>query len=191
MHRLEYSAALRDGEVLEALAAFAPRVAGTPPLRLHTRDSDIDILCHAPDLISFAAHVWKAFSDGDGFSMHQWTGADRPVIAAFRCNGWTVQLFGSTVPVAEQDGWRHFEVERRLLRLGGESLRDLVMRRRLGGMKTEAAFADVLSLRGDPHDAVLALEGADDEALRALISQAIHQEAEQGQGCRADADRPT
>ena len=48
MNRRSYEDALAECGVLEALASFDPRVAGTPPLGLDLPDSDIDVLCFAP-----------------------------------------------------------------------------------------------------------------------------------------------
>lgn len=169
MTRPAYTEALSRSGVLSRLAAFDPHVAGTPPLGLDLPDSDIDILCHAPDPHAFAAAVWAAYRDLPGFAMWQWQGSDRPVVARFHCAGWLFELFGQARPVAEQFGWRHFAIERRLLALGGESLRTAVMARRQAGAKTEPAFAQVLGLAGDPYAALLTLEHLDDASLRARI----------------------
>ncbi len=110
--------------------------------------------------------MWSAYRDMPGFAMWQWQGSDRPVIARFHTAGWVFELFGQSRPVAAQVGWRHFAIEDRLLRLGGDALRDAVMTRRTGGAKTEPAFAQVLELKGDPYAALLTLEALDDAALR-------------------------
>ncbi|MGN7997759.1 DUF4269 domain-containing protein [Sphingomonas sp. 22176] len=169
MTRPAYTEALVHSGVLTHLAAFDPHVAGTPPLGLDLPDSDIDILCHAPDPQAFASAVWEACRDLPGFAMWQWQGSDRPVIARFHCAGWVLELFGQACPVAEQLGWRHFAIERRLLALGGETFRAAVMARRQAGAKTEPAFAQVLGLAGDPYAALLTLEQLDDDTLRARI----------------------
>ncbi|WP_294257029.1 DUF4269 domain-containing protein [uncultured Sphingomonas sp.] len=169
MTRPAYTEALSRSGVLSRLAAFDPHVAGTPPLGLDLPDSDIDILCHAPDPHAFAAALWEAYRDLPGFAMWQWQGSDRPVVARFHCAGWLFELFGQARPVAEQLGWRHFAIERRLLSLGGEPLRAAVMARRYAGAKTEPAFAQVLGLTGDPYAMLLTLEGLDDDALNARI----------------------
>ncbi len=169
MTRPAYTEALAQSGVLARLAPFDPHVAGTPPLGLDLPDSDIDILCHAPDPQAFAAAVWAACRDLPGFAMWQWQGRDRPVVAQFQFAGWLFELFGQGRPVAEQLGWRHFQIERRLLALGGEPLRTAVMACRHAGAKTEPAFAQVLGLAGDPYAALLTLEALDDAGLRARI----------------------
>ncbi|PVX28344.1 DUF4269 domain-containing protein [Sphingomonas pokkalii] len=167
--RPSYTEALAQSGVLTQLAVFDPHVAGTPPLGLDLPDSDVDILCNAPDPQVFASAVWESHRDLPGFAMWQWQGSDCPVVARFHCAGWLFELFGQACPVAEQLGWRHFAIEQRLLALGGEPLRAAVMARRHAGAKTEPAFAQVLGLAGDPYAALLTLEQLDDATLRARI----------------------
>ncbi len=172
MGRPSYSDALARTAILETLRPFDPHVAGTPPLGLDLPDSDIDILCHAPHLPAFAQHVWAALHERDGFAIRQWIGEGRSVIAAFHAEGWRFELFGQSVPVTHQWGWRHFRVEQRLLALGGTRLKEAVMRRRHQGVKTEPAFAELLRLSGDPYQALLHLSEQPDSALSSCLAEA-------------------
>jgi Domain of unknown function (DUF4269) len=88
--------------VLELLAPFGPRVAGTPPLGLELPDSDIDVLCFAPDPHRFIDTVWRAFSDTPAFTAKQWVDPPRPVIASFEVAGWRIELYGKATPVERQ-----------------------------------------------------------------------------------------
>lgn len=163
---------MRRAGVLPALAAFSPRVAGTPPLGLDMPASDIDVLCHAPDADAFAAVVQSAFGDAADFFLRRWQDADGTVVAGFTAHGWAFEIFGQARPVEEQAGWRHFEVERRLLALGGAGLRAAVLQARREGLKTEPAFAAVLGLPGNPYAALLALAGQTDAGLAGLLEAA-------------------
>lgn len=169
MARPSYAEALDRSGLLAALARFDPHVAGTPPLGLDLPDSDIDVLCHMADAFSFTRTLWDFARGLCGFTVHQWTGGGRPIVASFRTAGWRIEVFGEARPVSLQRGWRHFAIERRLLALGGEALRAAVMERRRDGMKTEPAFADVLRLGGDPYVALLDLEAASDDALAQML----------------------
>lgn len=163
LHRIGYPGDLK---------AFDPHPAGTPPLGLDRPESDIDVLCHAPDPEALAAVAWAGFRHLPDFSMHRWCGDGRPVVVRFLSAGWPVEIFGSPLPVADQPGWRHFDVERRLLALGGPAFRQHVVRARDRGLKTEPAFAAVLGLAGDPYAAMLAAADLDDEGLRRLLGAA-------------------
>jgi hypothetical protein len=134
--------------------------------------SDIDILCHAPDPIGFARRVWDDFHHEQSFMLRQWTRKGRPIIASFRAHGWMFEIFGAAQPVAEQAGWRHFQVQRRLLALCGPSFRDDLIARRQAGAKTEPAFAAALDLPGNPYEAMLELADRPDAALVALLAHA-------------------
>ncbi len=169
MARPSYIDALDRSGLLEALARFDPHVAGTPPLGLDLPGSDIDVICHAAHAHAFARAVWDFACGFDGFAMHQWTGNGRPIVTSFRAEGWQMEVFGDPRPVAQQPGWRHFEIERRLLTLGGDALRAAVMTRRRAGQKTEPAFADVLRLAGDPYLALLGLEAMSDAELAQML----------------------
>jgi hypothetical protein len=150
---------------MRALAEFDPHLAGTLPLGVDLPTSDLDILCHAAEPEAFAVTLWAAYSGETEFSLRQWISADRPVIASFIAHGWPFQVFGQKKPVKEQNGWRHFIAERRLLKLGGPTFRAAIMRERSCGVKAEPAFATVLGLKGDPYLAVLDLGRCDNGRL--------------------------
>lgn len=52
-----YETAVHQVDIMDALAAYAPHLAGTPPLRVDAETSDIDTLCCAP-------HAQVFVSDG-------------------------------------------------------------------------------------------------------------------------------
>jgi hypothetical protein len=170
--RPSYAEAVARLGVLDILAAHDPRVAGTPPLGLDMPGSDIDLLCHAPDPAAFAEIVSARFATEQDFRIRQWVSNGRPIIASFHAHGWPFEIFGAVEPVALQPGWRHFLIERRLLALGSSRFREALIAARMGGMKTEPAFAALLGLNGDPYRALLELEGWPDDGLVQLLERA-------------------
>ncbi|GGE40876.1 alpha/beta hydrolase [Agaricicola taiwanensis] len=170
--RPAFETALARLGILKTLEAFDPHVAGTLPLGIDIPGSDIDILCHAPAPDRFASLLWRTYAGFTDFSLRQWRGNGRPIITTFEAEGWPFEIFGSPQPVAEQLGWRHFKVERRLLAQGNSAFRDKVMALRHVGAKTEPAFAQVLGLEGDPYQALLDLEILDDAGLRKRLAAA-------------------
>ena len=151
---------------METLAAYDPRIAGTPPLGVETETSDIDILCHVPDASDFLTDVQNAYGTMSGLRIWQWIANDRSLIVTFHAHGWDFEIFASPQPVASQSGWRHFEIERRLLSIGGEEFRQAIKQLRQKGMKTEPAFWSALNEVGDPYRGLLSLEAASDDTLR-------------------------
>ena len=169
--RCGYREAIRRSGVLEALRDFDPHIAGTPPLGLDLPTSDIDILCHATDPDALLTSLWRAFSHRPEFRVWQWRSAGRPIIASFNAEGWSFEVFGSAVPVEQQLGWRHYQIERRLLELGGRPFREAIMARRRLGAKTEPAFWDVLGGLGDPYAGMARLADLDDADLKRWLKQ--------------------
>lgn len=167
---MDYADAIESSEVLTSLLAFDPRVVGTLPLGLAVPGSDVDIVCHAFDPVGFAEVVWRRYHSCDDFLLYQWASTGRPVIARFAWHGWPFEIFASQRPVDEQQGWLHFEVERRLLALDDGRLRNAVMRLRSLGAKTEPAFAAVLGIAGDPYRGLLDLVHETDDQLRGRLT---------------------
>jgi len=170
--RIDYSIAVHQLDILKALAAYDPHIAGTPPLGIHTETSDIDILFRAPEPEAFVADVSQLYEHMSGFHIWQWTSEDRPVVARFRAYGWDFELFAGTQPVAQQFGWRHFKIEQRLLLLGGDSFRGAILKLRRDGLKTEPAFWSALKREGDAYLGLLSLEQATDDELSAELASA-------------------
>ncbi|UFX43617.1 DUF4269 domain-containing protein [Bradyrhizobium sp. 41S5] len=165
-----YASAVTSSAVMELLKPFDPRIVGTLPLGIAVPGSDIDIVCHAPDPNAFADIVWTHYRSTDDFVLSRWTSGTRPAIARFVWDGWPFELFGDQRPVDQQQGWIHFEVERRLLALDDGRLRQAVGKLRADGLKTEPAFAAVLAIPGDPYRGLLELAAETDAALRARLA---------------------
>jgi hypothetical protein len=165
----DYVSAITRAAIARTLLTFDPRIVGTLPLGLAVPGSDIDVVCHAPDPNIFAETIWRHYQLADGFVLYRWRSGTRPAIARFIWDGWPFELFGDTRPVAQQQGWIHFEVERRLLALDDGRLRRAVSARRAGGMKTESAFAAALGIGGDPYLGLIELATESDAQLRARL----------------------
>lgn len=172
MARPHYCNALQHLGILEALAAYDPRVAGTPPLGVDTPQSDIDILCCAPNMAQFFLDVVALYGALPGFSCWHWLSGDRPLISTFTVHGWDFEIFASPQPVEQQNGWRHFTIEQRLLGLGGDNLKTRVMSLRSEGYKTEPAFWAALGFTGNAYAGMLELCNDTDEALADKLKQA-------------------
>ncbi|WP_313618302.1 DUF4269 domain-containing protein [Agrobacterium sp.] len=173
MSRPPYNNAIQRLGILEALSAYDPHVAGTPPLGVHTDSSDIDILCCAPYAEVFLDTIVSLYSNHAGFSCWQWVSGDRPLIATFHAEGWEFEIYASPQPVKQQAGWRHFTIEQRLLALGGETFKAKIMSLRSEGYKTEPAFWTALGFAcnadgntsGKAYAGMLELCDEPDEAL--------------------------
>jgi len=164
-----YTKIIDQLNLLKLLSKYNPTPIGTPPLNIQINTSDIDIACTATNLTEFVSTVTSIYSNQSNFSsdFFQTRGKDA-ARCSFEFNNWEIELFCQTIPIEEQWGVRHFEVEKRLLILAPE-IKCRVVQLKRNGLKTEPAFADILGLIGDPFEAVLALENVADVVLIVLL----------------------
>jgi hypothetical protein len=171
---------LRD--VFAALAPFKPTLVGTQPLGIHAPDGGVRMICEAePAVLEHVARLTLA--QRPDFDVRSVAGVPPAVIVSFTVDGTAFEIFGQAVPTVEQQAFRFMLVEARVLRLANAAFRDDIVVRMRAGAATEAAFAGALGLAGDPGDAILALDGASDAELAAVVAKA-------GVGLRASAPAP-
>lgn len=169
--RPDFQTAVRQLGIIDALAAYDPHIAGTPPLGVDIEGSDIDILCQTRDHEAFLSDMLCLYGGISGFRVWQWISEDRPMVVAFHFSGWDFEIFASPHPVSSQNGWRHFQAEKRLLSLGGESFKNTIKSLRQQGLKTEPAFWFALKEEGDPYLGLLTLASATDDELREKLAR--------------------
>jgi ribosomal protein S18 acetylase RimI-like enzyme len=161
------------------LEAFQPTLVGTYPLGLQVDGSDLDIACTCEDLEAFERTLRATLSAlGIADVRVDRAGCAPPaIVAAFRIGDIAIEVFGQPLPVHEQRGFRHMVIEGQLLVYGGAALRDQVRALKRAGIKTEPAFAELLSLAGDPYSALLELETWRPERLRGAVERVLHPQA--------------
>jgi len=151
---------LTDHRVMQKLVHFHPILAGTLPLDLFIEGvSDLDVLCEANDLESFAKHLQENFSTLPGFSIrHKTLGGIESVIANLTIEDFPLEIVGQPLASRAQVAYRHMVIEYRILQERGDDFKNQVMALKKKGIKTEPAFASLLQLKGDPYKALLLLE---------------------------------
>ena len=166
--------AIRGSEVLERLARFDPLVAGTFPLNIFTAESDVDVLVCSEDLSLLSDEITKLYSSFDCFKL-DFVKQDEGsyLLAKFNYNDVPFEIFGQSITTVKQRGYKHFQVEERLLKLGGGTLRKKVRELRSSGLKTEPAFASALDLSGDPYISILDLHHRSDAELQNLVNSEL------------------
>lgn len=159
---------LQQLNILENLSTWMPLIAGTYPLGVETENSDIDILLqvgpHQEEM--FLERVTKLFGRWEGFKIFREQVKDVPtILVCFKVNQIPFELFAQDKPPVEQTAYRHFLVEEKLLKYGGEKFREEVLKLRKEKIKTEPAFAQALHLLNDPYEALLELQRQSTPAL--------------------------
>lgn len=162
--------ALKDLRVFDVLLDHTPVLVGTIPIGVDVEDSDLDMVCYAPDLDHFSHLLVTAFGRSDGFRIKEKPIKRIPsVVASFRHAGFRVEVFGQPVEVTEQHAYLHMVVEHRLLTIGGRVARDGIRELKRDGVKTEPAFARYFGLSGDPYERLLELSRHELPELASVI----------------------
>ncbi len=161
--------AISESGILHDLQPHSPLVAGAIPLGVHTQSSDVDILVTLDDFAQFESLCRAKFSSQPGFRIRKTSAQGEPaMIVNFEYLEVPFGIFGQKISSVQQQAWRHFQVEERLLKLGGLSLHQAIRKLREQGYKTEPAFAQALNLKGDPYLALAQLHSLSTADLRAF-----------------------
>jgi hypothetical protein len=155
------------------LEAYHPTLVGSFPLGLQIDGSDLDIVCDCEDLEVFERALGPILAALGVAARVERYPEFAAVVAVFEVGDVEVEIFAQALPVHAQRGFRHLVIEGRLLGIGGAALRTQVRELKRAGLKTEPAFARILGLAGDPHQALLELESWSPERLAALIRGAL------------------
>ncbi len=156
----EAYAALSALGILDALAGYDARLAGTIPIDVDIPGSDLDILCQVAEacMDAFAEQLRQAYGGYPGFQLTRKQRYDHPVIVCdFYFHDFPIQVYGSPTPVDAQRAWVHMLAEARLLAGAGREAKSAVRMLKRAGMKTEPAFAQVFGLSGDAYETLYAL----------------------------------
>lgn len=151
--------ALQESKILELFKSNNPLVAGTFPLGLESQDSDLDIVMGSDDLKRIEKDLEHHFSHCESFhTIHQFVDGLDTLICNFVFNTIPFEVFVQDRNSVKQTAYRHYLIEERLLKLGGASFKEEILRERVLGIKTEPAFAKVLKLNGDAYSELLDLQ---------------------------------
>lgn len=165
-------AVLNRSCLMEKLKGMQLFIAGTFPLALDVKGSDIDVLVSTADTKRLAEELHRNFGHCQDYSVSHFrdSGYDTS-IASFVYDDLTIEIYASEQPLFQQSAFRHFRVEERLLGLGGPEFYRKLRKFRDHGYKTEAAFAKALGLPGDPFDAIDQLYSLSESSLEELLQR--------------------
>ena len=160
--------------IVPKLSSFDPILTGTIPLNIDIPTSDLDIICHAPEIDAFKQILLANFGHLNLFSLKKQIVDELPtIIVRFEYNHFTLEIFGQPRPVTQQTAFRHLIVEARLLQYGvqsrGETIRQQIHQLKQNGIKTEPAFAIAFNLTGDPYQTLWQLSYLSPEELYQTI----------------------
>jgi hypothetical protein len=166
---------LDTASVFDVLRVYSPCLVGTIPLDVDIPKSDADIICYVSNHKAFRREIQRLFGHYPDFSV--WTSQKQGLqatIGSFSLqskdvSALRVEIFGQTLPVGQQNAYRHLVVEARLLALAGNHAKSSIRVLKLQGIKTEPAFAQYFDIEGEPYQALAALFEQPDEVLINIV----------------------
>ena len=142
--------------IFNDLKEFAPTLVGTIPIGIDIPDSDLDIVCYCSNHLHFSQKLSNLYSSLDNTEItHKAVRGIKSTICRFEFMSFRIEIFGQSIPVSQQYGYRHMVIEHEILVEKGPLFREEVIRLKRAGFKTEPAFAKLLDLEGDPYQALL------------------------------------
>lgn len=143
--------------VFERLHTFHPVLAGTIPIAIDIESSDLDIICCWENKTAFWDALHRSFATNPEFHCTETIiHGQETVVAGCRLDGFELEFFGQSVPVEQQNAYRHLLIEHAILQTQDSSFRQQIIELKHQGCKTEPAFALLLGLdSNNPYQALL------------------------------------
>lgn len=160
---------LMENNIFSILKEYSPILVGTIPLEIDIEKSDLDIICEVYNFHDFEKLIKIFFERYDNFNIHR-IKENQAIVANFFIKGFKIEIYGQAMPTKEQYGYRHMIVEEKILKLGGDKLKESIINFKRSGMKTEPAFAKCLNLDGNPYEELLKLEKISDEDIKLMLN---------------------
>jgi hypothetical protein len=147
---------LNELGVFNQLTKYQPVLAGTIPIGIDMKNSDLDILCICKNHITFSNELIDLFSNKEGFLIQtKNVNGVETTIARFQGKYFPIEIFAQNIPTKDQDAFRHLLIEHEILKEKGSIFAQKVIHLKKSGLKTEPAFAQLLGLKGNPYQELL------------------------------------
>ena len=146
-------------KIFKTLEKYNPILTGTIPIEIDLPESDLDIICKCENHSEFKIYLTKKFSEKEGFKVYsKKQDGIESTIAEFKTENFLFEIFGQNIPTEKQNAYRHMIIEYRILNEKGFNFKQKIKKLKSNGLKTEPAFAKLLSLKGNPYTELLNLE---------------------------------
>lgn len=166
--------ALKNSNILKILKPFSPLIAGTIPLNINVASSDLDILISADDLDLAKRVLTENFNNSLNFKSEEiFVKNELSLLMTFSYQGIDFEIFGQRIPTVKQQGYLHFLIEERLLKIGGNLFAQKIIQAKGQGFKTEPAFFKVLGLNGNSYEELLTIQKQSNSELRLLLNKIL------------------
>jgi len=146
---------IHELNLLSMLSDYNPTLCGTVPIELDLHNSDLDVIMEIHNFDQVAKMLDHHYQSLEGYERKMKRIRGRDVLKVnFSFKGFAFELFGQDLPIQKQNAYLHMVIEYNLLQKY-DGLREIILELKREGFNTEAAFAHVFNLEGDPFDALL------------------------------------
>lgn len=147
---------LKELKIVECLKNYDPVLTGTISIGIDLPKSDLDIICECKNHLAFEKTLKQHFGNHSDFQIRTSFHYEvKSTIAGFSFKGQKIEVFGQNKPTEKQHAYRHMLIEKHILQERGSEFKRQVIALKKQGLPTEAAFAQLLGLTGNPYLALL------------------------------------
>ena len=147
---------LDSSQLLSKLAKYTPCLSAEVALGIEPLGLNLKILFCAQEIETFENEVVGLFGRQKNYSNKRNSQEEESVLISFKWQELTVEFNCSTTQVFAQRDNKILLTEGRILKLGGEKLKNAIGELRTAGIQNEAAFGEILNLK-QPHTDLLKL----------------------------------
>lgn len=167
--------ALKNSKVFNILSEYDLELAGTFPLGIYTKNSDVDLIVGLKNLnleiLELETLLRFNFPEVKIEKEESINKGLRSVTFSFEFENVRFEIFCQEKLAVQQDAYQHFLVEEKILKYSpSELILNQIKALRAQGLKTEPAFAKVLGLQGDCYQELLTLQKYSIQDLQRLLT---------------------
>lgn len=148
---------LKKYEVFEKLRNFSPILAGTIPIGIDIKGSDLDIICEVDlkfeEVFLEEIKLSKLIPSKSEVRVEKLiVSGEKSIVLNFMLEEFQVEIFGQNKATTKQNAYRHMIAEHNILQEKGEIFRKQVIELKKKGIKTEPAFGLLMNLENPYED---------------------------------------
>lgn len=140
---------LHQHQILQVFANYNPLVVGTIPINIAIASSDVDILLQTDDLPTLQSLFDTRLSCYPDYQLS--VISSDTLVCNCTIENTPFEFYAANQSTDQQYGYLHMLKEYEILTSKGEDFRQQVVQLKQTGIKTEAAFCQLLGIEGNPY----------------------------------------
>ena len=140
---------VKENNILEILNDYNPIIVGTFPININIDNSDIDIILQVKNFKSLVDLLKENFSKFKNFNLNLLE--NNILVCNFKIESYPFEIFAQNLDTEKQYGYLHMIKEYEILLEKDDFFAEKIRILKRNGIKTEAAFCELLNIEGDPY----------------------------------------